>query len=214
VGLLAVQKSWAGVLGALHNDFVFERRVGILSDLLASLLPQSARVLDVGCGDGAISFRIKQRRPDIEIRGVEVLPRERTHIPVEVFDGVHIPYENASFNVVMFSDVLHHTNKPELILSEARRVASQYVLIKDHYRNGFAAGMRLRFMDWIGNARFGVALPYNYWSRNEWSANWQHIGLCPAKLITKLGLYPPFADWLFGGGLHFIALLSKCEPTD
>jgi SAM-dependent methyltransferase len=199
------------IIGNLHNTFVFSRRVEILSDALASLMPSNARVLDVGCGDGTISSLIKSKRPDLDIRGVEVLRREHTHIPVELFDGTHLPYQDETFDVVMFSDVLHHTDDPEIILKEANRVAKRYVVIKDHNRNGWAAGLRLRFMDWIGNARFGVALPYNYWRNSEWKASWDRIGLRPENMITKLGLYPGPVDWLFGGQLHFIALLKKGE---
>jgi hypothetical protein len=62
-------------------------------------------------------------------------------------------------------------------------------------------------MDWVGNARFGVALPYNYWTRQQWNTAWQQIGLQPEQLVTDLGLYPKPADWVFGAQLHFIALL-------
>lgn len=199
-------------VGFLHDKLVFNRRVDILSAHFAQLVPKGARVLDVGCGDGLISAILQSKRPDISIQGIDVLPRDRTHIPVEIFDGSRIPFEAGSFDVVLFSDVLHHTEDPTILQREARRVASQGVLIKDHYRKGFAAGQRLRFMDWVGNARFGVALPYNYWIETQWNSAWHQIGLCPEQLLTRLGLYPVPADWIFGAKLHFIALLKKCDP--
>jgi SAM-dependent methyltransferase len=156
---------------------------------------------------------LQAKRPDLSIRGIDVLPRDRTHIPVEVFDGRVIPFDDQSFDTVLFSDVLHHTADPAVLLREARRVALHSVLIKDHNRNGLAAGARLRFMDWVGNARFGVALPYNYWRENQWRTAWQQIGLCPERLITNLGLYPMPANSVFGARLHFVALLTKCAPV-
>jgi hypothetical protein len=66
-----------------------------------------------------------------------------------------------------FVDVLHHTDDPRVLLRGAR-VARRNILIKDHTRNGLFAGPTLRFMDGVGNARFGVALPYNYWTRQQW----------------------------------------------
>jgi SAM-dependent methyltransferase len=198
-------------VGFLHEKLVFGRRVGILSDWFARLVPEGARVLDVGCGDGLISAALQSKRPDLVVRGIDVLARVHTHIPVELFDGSRIPFDDQSFEVVLFSDVLHHTDDPTILLGEAWRVSKHTVLIKDHSRDGIAAGMRLRFMDWVGNARFGVALPYNYWSRNQWQRAWSDVGLQPQQLITAVGLYPLPASWIFDAQLQFIALLTKIE---
>ena len=145
--------------GVLHEKLVFGRRVRVLSDWFAQLTPQGARVLDVGCGDGLISALLRGKRPDVEILGVDVLLREHSHIPVQSFDGMRLPFEDGSFDVVLFSDVLHHTAEPLELLREARRVAGQCVLMKDHYRKGLGAGARLRLMDWVGNARFAFPCP-------------------------------------------------------
>lgn len=199
----------SSTVGILHERLVFGRRVGILSDWFAKLVPKGARVLDVGCGDGLISAVLQSKRPDLLVRGIDVLARAQTHIPVELFDGSRIPFDDRSFDVVLFSDVLHHTDDPTVLLREAWRVAKDSVLLKDHNRNGIAAGLRLRFMDWVGNARFGVSLPYNYWTENQWQKAWQEIGLEPEELVTRLGLYAPPANWVFGAQLHFMVRLKK-----
>ncbi len=170
-------------------------------------------MLDVGCGDGLITALLHSKMPEVEIHGIEVLPRDRSHFPVEIFDGVRMPFGNGAFDIILFSDVLHHTNNPMTLLQEASRVASRSVIIKDHYRQGFAAAARLRLMDWIGNARFGVPLEYNYWAESEWRTAWQEVDLRPERLVTRLDLYPVPVDWVFGAQLHFIALLNKCDPA-
>ncbi|MFY9949134.1 MAG: class I SAM-dependent methyltransferase, partial [Candidatus Sulfotelmatobacter sp.] len=195
--------------GVLHEKLVFNRRVEMLAGWFAQLVPQSARVLDVGCGDGLIAAALQSRRTDLVITGIDVLPRSHTSIAVDMFDGSSIPFDDQSFDLVLFSDVLHHTSDPAILLREARRVSSQNVLIKDHNRNGLLAGPRLRLMDWVGNARFGVALPYNYWSERQWHEAWRIIGLKPEQTVTRIGLYPKPIDWLFGAKLHFITLLSR-----
>ena len=196
-------------VGKLHDTLVFTRRVEVLASWFARLAPKNALILDVGCGNGLVAAALRSKRPDLTLRGIDVLPREQNYIPVEMFDGARIPFDDDSFDAVLFSDVLHHTDDPAVLLREARRVARRCVLIKDHFRQGLASYQRLRLMDWVGNARFGVALPYNYWTANQWQAAWREVGLQPEELVTRLGLYPPPFNWVFGAHLHFMARLAK-----
>lgn len=196
------------VLDAIHGGYVHSRRVRVMCGHLSELLPQGARVLDVGCGDGLLAHLILQRRPDLKIEGIDVLLRSQAYVPVKAFDGQSIPHENGSFDVVMFVDVLHHVERQEELLAEARRVSRRHVVIKDHTLNGFMAGPTLRFMDWVGNARHGVALPYNYWPRERWLETFVRLKLEVGVWKKDLGLYPPLANWVFGRSLHFMARLD------
>ena len=119
-----------------------------------------------------------------------------------------IPRNNASVDVVMFVDVLHHTDDPMILLREARRVARRAVVIKDHTLNGLLARQTLRLMDRVGNARYGVALPYNYWTHEKWLESFMKLGLQVGVWATDLGLYPWPARWFFDRSLHFVARLD------
>lgn len=207
------------MVGKLHGGMVYGRRVRILADALAAALPRRRsgspdaaprRVLDVGCGDGLIASLVQQRRPDVRIEGIEILRRPHTHIPVTLFDGKSIPHASAGFDAVMFVDVLHHTDDARILLREAARVARPggAIVLKDHLRDGVLAGPTLRFMDWVGNAHHGVRLPYNYWSRRQWDAAWRDLGLTVESWDRVPALYPPYAAWAFGRGLHFVARLG------
>jgi SAM-dependent methyltransferase len=192
------------IVGSFHQKLVFGRRTRVLADHIADMLPPGARVLDIGCGDGTIDRLVKQRRPDVTIEGTDVLVRPATHIPVKLFDGTQIPHPDRSFDVAAFVDVLHHTADPLVLLREAVRVG-KIILIKDHFRAGLAAKARLRFMDWVGNAHHGVALPYNYWTQVQWASAFDQLGFRTIEMRVSLGLYPPPASWIFGGRLHFMA---------
>lgn len=196
------------LLDTVHGGYVFNRRIRVLANQLAPLLPQGGKVLDVGCGDGSLAALILRQRPDLELHGIDVLIRPNTHIPVLPFDGEHIPHADDSFDAVMFVDVLHHTNDPLILLREAARVARQAVVLKDHTRDGLLAGPTLRFMDYVGNARHGVVLPYNYWSKAQWDKAFGDLGLRVAVWKKDLGLYPWPASWVFGRSLHFVARLE------
>jgi len=164
--------------------------------------------LDVGCGDGQLAWLIMQTRPDVKIQGIDILVRTETKIDVAPFDGNVIPYPNCSFDLVIFSDVLHHTIDPLILLREAARVARKAIILKDHLCNGLLAGPTLRFMDQVGNARHGVALPYNYWSRQKWLDAFGNLGLSISTWKEDLKLYPAWADLIFGRSLHFVAKLD------
>ncbi len=195
-------------LDGLHQHFVFPRRVRVLSERLAKLLPPHASVLDVGCGDGEISQSIHDQRPDLRIEGLEVLLRGAPRIRVSQFDGRNIPFPDKSFHVVMFVDVLHHADDPAQLLREAARVASESVVLKDHAAEGVLAFSTLRFLDWVGNARHGVALPYDYWKPSQWREELQKAGLSASQWETSLHLYPWPASMLFDRSLHFIAKMN------
>ena len=197
------------LLDRIHGGYVFKRRVRVLSSVLAKLIPPGARVLDVGCGDGLIAHLISQQRPDVQVQGIDVLIRPQTHIPVAQFDGQTIPHDDATFDAVMFVDVLHHTEDAMVLLREAARVARRAIVLKDHTRDGFLAGPTLRFMDWVGNARHGVVLPYNYWPAARWAKAFEELGWAVAAREKRLNLYPWPASECFDRSLHFAARLER-----
>jgi SAM-dependent methyltransferase len=178
-------------LELLHGRYVHNRRISVLSEWCSSLIPRNASVLDVGSGDGRLVRVVSERRSDVSICALEV--RLRT-------------------DAVMFVDVLHHTVEPMALLSEAVRVARHLIIIKDHLLQGTLAYSTLRLMDWVGNARHHVALPYNYWTAAEWQRAFSQLKLAVSSWESNLKLYPFPADLIFGRSLHFIAALRL--PTE
>ncbi len=200
--------SW---MGSWHRAFVFQRRTRVLAEMLAAQIPAGASVLDIGCGDGTIGSLIAQLRPDISIQGVEFMVRPGCRIACRAFDGNSLPFQDGSFDVCLFVDVLHHTQDPSALLREAARVSRSFVLIKDHLDENAIDNLTLRFMDWVGNRPHGVVLTFNYQSRREWCEHFLKCGLAEATWTTKVPLYPPPASFVVGRGLHFVSLLQKTK---
>jgi SAM-dependent methyltransferase len=197
------------LLNAVHNSTVFSRRVRVLAGHLADAVPGPGRVLDLGSGDGSIAAALMKLRPDLSVEGVDVMVRPRTQIPVTSYDGVTLPFGDASFDYVTIVDVLHHTTDPAAVLTEAARVARQGIVLKDHLLEGFLAGPTLCFMDWVGNRGHGVVLPYNYLSRYAWQKTYRSAGLALLSSNEALGLYPAPFSWFFDRRLHFVAFLAR-----
>ncbi|MFN7930526.1 MAG: class I SAM-dependent methyltransferase [Blastocatellia bacterium] len=195
-------------LERLHHTYIFPRRIQALSHHLTALLPPQASVLDVGCGDGLLAHTMQQQRPDLTIKGVEVLVRPQTRIPVRAYDGQRLPYADQSFDAVLFVDVLHHTTDPRQLLREAARVSRSFIVIKDHTRKGWLADATLRWMDDVGNARHGVGRTYNYWAEEQWHAAYAELALQVQVWQNRLHLYPWPASWWFDRSLHFVTQLA------
>src|SRR4030095_11018889 len=110
-----------------------------------SLVPSGARtLLDVGAGSGDVAHRVAEAVPALEPAGVDVLVRAQTAIPVERFDGVHVPRADRSVDVALLVDVLHHASQPARLLAECSRVARLRVVVKDHIQRNASERMTAR----------------------------------------------------------------------
>jgi methionine biosynthesis protein MetW len=104
-----------------------------MTDLLtmqavAQLVPEGSRVLDLGCGDGAMLDYLQHRRGctgyGVEIDDANVLACVRRGVNViqlNLDEGLAM-FDDASFDVVLQIDTLQHLHNAEVMLRETARV--------------------------------------------------------------------------------------------
>jgi SAM-dependent methyltransferase len=105
-------------------------RASALADRLDSLLVLRGdeRVLDVGCGAGALAYAVAPAvrevvAVDSDPSMVEVARRNApANVQVEQADGEHLPFGAAEFDVAATLRTLHHTEHPEHLVAELVRV--------------------------------------------------------------------------------------------
>ncbi|MFY0693372.1 MAG: class I SAM-dependent methyltransferase [Paracoccaceae bacterium] len=190
-----------------HRVLVFNRRKHVLVQGLGTFLAGNTDIMDVGTGDGSIARALADQLGDVTITGIDILVRPHTEIEVTAFDGKTIPNSDKSVDAVTFVDVLHHCDNPQDLLNEAARVSRNHVVIKDHLAETAFDHLVLRFMDWVGNAPHGVALPYEYAPLEVWHTRFREAGLEVEQFTTDLGLYPWPFSLVFGRKLHFLVRL-------
>ena len=101
---------------------------------IARLVPQGARVLDLGCGDGAMLAYLQRTRGctgyGVEIADTNVLAcvqRGVNVIQLNLDEGLAL-FEDASFDVVLQIDTLQHLRNAEVMLRETVRVGSRGIV--------------------------------------------------------------------------------------
>jgi ubiquinone/menaquinone biosynthesis C-methylase UbiE len=100
------------------------------------------RLLDVGCGTGALLQHLAQQHPATQLSGVDPVPemlanaRRRLPPDVELREGwaERLPFADQEFDVVVSCNVLHYVREPVAALREMGRV--------------LAPGGRLVITDW------------------------------------------------------------------
>jgi methionine biosynthesis protein MetW len=96
--------------------------------LIARLVPEGSRVLDLGCGDGALLNLLQRERGcsgyGVEIADGNVLQCIRHGVDViqlNLDEGLAM-FDDASFDVVLQIDTLQHLRNAEVMLRETARV--------------------------------------------------------------------------------------------
>ena len=90
--------------------------------------PPTPRVMDLGCGAGDSVDLIRAVDPGVRWVGVdieasaEVAERTRGDAEFVTFDGEHLPFEDARFDLVYCKQVLEHVERPHELLREVARV--------------------------------------------------------------------------------------------
>ena len=102
--------------------------------VIAELLPNNTRVLDVGCGDGSLMNLLKVNK-NIEVRGLEL---DQDNVQKCIMKGLPViqgnaetelhQFPNQSFDFVVLSQTLQAFYDPEKVLKELLRIGKSVIV--------------------------------------------------------------------------------------
>ncbi|MFC1804618.1 class I SAM-dependent methyltransferase [Candidatus Omnitrophota bacterium] len=92
---------------------------------------QGKSILDVGCGNGTFMYYFS-RMTNSRVVGIDIsdamLSNNRSDDLVKA-SADSLPFKDASFDIVFGANLLHHTENPELILREMKRVCREHIVL-------------------------------------------------------------------------------------
>lgn len=121
------------IAGVLELRAANPQQKALLDAYLSEIdFPNDAEVLEVGCGTGPVCRAIAAKPNVATVVGVdpapvllqkaEALSRDFDNLTYREADGRGLPFDDASFDVVILHTILTHVPKPEDVLAEGHRV--------------------------------------------------------------------------------------------
>ena len=148
--------------------------------IIADLIENNSRVLDVGCDDGTLMEFLKKNR-NVNIRGIEI-SKERVQTCIAkgltVIEG-NAEYDlkqfpNDSFDYVILGQTLQAFINPEVVIKELLRVGKKAVVTIPNFGH-----WKVRF-----NLLIGGTMPVTKSLPNDWY-NTPNIHMCTIKDFEK-----------------------------
>jgi alpha-1,6-mannosyltransferase len=150
------------------------RRASVKLRRLRPLYPQQTTILEVGCGNGALTLLLRYEGHTVtplDIADHSLFPSVRP----TVYDGTAFPFSDRQFHTCQLITMLHHTPDPDRLIREAMRVADRIIIMEDIYEG--ALQKRLTFLaDSIVNAEF-FGHPHTNRSDAEWRDTFMRVGI-------------------------------------
>ncbi len=187
--------------------------------IIASRVAPGARILDVGCGDGALMAALRDEK-GVDARGLEINP---ANVAAAVARGLSViqgdadtdlaDYPADSFDYAVLSQTLQTTHRPDLVLDHLLRIGRQAFVSVPNFAHW---GVRLSLL-WGGRMPVTRLLPLAWYE----TPNIHHVSVDDFRaFVRERGIRTEGAWFLSGDRLtsaaaanfraeHAVFLLSK-----
>ena len=185
-------------------------------DLCAGLLPENARLLDIGCGTGLFLHELGKKKI-LQARGVDVSERAMEVAKARGVDAVALPANDPNlaalgfFDFVTLFEVLEHIQDAEAVLASVRRSFPTATVIASVPNTGYLPS-RLRLLcgrfprQWIVHPGEHI----RFWTLHDFRMMASRLGYQVVRVYPLRGS-AVLARWL--PGVFGEALVFQMKPV-
>ena len=165
--------------------------------IIADNIAPGSRVLDIGCGDGALMAALRDEK-DCDARGLEIEP---SNVASAVAKGLSVvqgdadtdlsAYPDGSFDYAVLSQTLQTTYRPDEILNELLRIGNQAFVSFPNF-----AHWRVRM-----SLLFGGRMPVTRLLPQTWydTPNIHHVTVDDFRALVRDGKLRQEGQWFLSG---------------
>jgi methionine biosynthesis protein MetW len=165
--------------------------------IIAENIRAGARVLDVGCGDGALMAALRDQK-GVDARGLELDAKD---VSSAVARGLSVvqgdadsdlaEYPEKGFDYAILSQTLQTTKRPDIVLDHLLRIGSQAFVSFPNF-----AQWRIRFAH-----MFGGRMPVTKQLPDRWydTPNIHHVTVDDFKALVAERGYSIVGEWYLSG---------------
>lgn len=165
--------------------------------IIASNITHNARVLDVGCGDGALMAALRDQK-NVDARGIEI---DRANVSAAVTRGLSVvqgdadtdltEYPDNSFDYAILSQTLQTTHRPDQVIDNLLRIG-RYAFVS--FPNFAHWQVRL-------SLTFGGRMPVTRLIPEKWynTPNIHHVTIDDFRAIVQERNWHQENQWFLSG---------------
>ncbi|MGM9993600.1 MAG: methionine biosynthesis protein MetW [Candidatus Avigastranaerophilus sp.] len=150
----------------MNSNYGISKGLHLNYSLIADMIENNSRVLDLGCGDGYLLKLLKDKR-NIKGNGIEISQKEVIQclekglsvIQGNIDEGLK-QFQDKSYDYVILNQTLQSTNNPEFVIEEMLRVGKKCIVSFPNF-----AYWRVRFNYFFtGNMPKSKVLPFEWYN--------------------------------------------------
>jgi ubiquinone/menaquinone biosynthesis C-methylase UbiE len=133
-------------------------------------------VLDVGTGKGLFAKAIEEKC-GARVICLDLADQTEVDVDLAIYDGLNFPFPNNTFDVVIFSFVLHHCVHQDVLIDEAKRICRGRIIVFEDNSAGMVGRLYTHLHEIVYSWQYDVKSPFLFRTQAQWKEFFEAHGL-------------------------------------